>query len=174
MEPLLKLKEIVEKFGFKIIDEDENSVLFRYQLNYIQAIMAETEDFYTLSLNLGRLFTAENADELKRSLRACNHLNDKIMQVKFYLDQDDELTIASESIIPKECDADLIFGMGLRLLVLGKMRFIELYGEYVEEDRLLAELEDTALTDDADAVENDEDEMSLEDPSAQTESSDED
>ena len=90
-----EIKEILEKWGFPLLQETENSVLFRFQMNYIQTNITGDDDNAGIAVTLAGIFSAENEKDMNVGLRTCNDLNHNLMQVKLYIDGDSDLIIAS-------------------------------------------------------------------------------
>lgn len=135
------IKSVLEKWGFPVVNENECSIAFRYQMSYVQANVSDNDDSNAVALTLSGVFTADNEIETLMGLRTCNALNFELMQVKLYLDSDDELIIASEFFFKTEDDMEHLLKMALQSLIIGKVRFTRKYPEIEEEAKLLSELE---------------------------------
>ncbi|MDE5877689.1 MAG: hypothetical protein K2H47_09385 [Muribaculaceae bacterium] len=135
------LKQVLEQWGFPVLEEKEHSLLFRYQMNYIQLnAMDGNGDNRSVAATLSGIFTAEDEQELRLGLKTCNDLNWHLLQVKLYIDGDNDLIVASEFFYKTEEDMEHLLIMSLNALITGKKQFIKKYKEYVEEEKLLSEL----------------------------------
>lgn len=136
-------KEIVkltlEKWRFPILQETENAIVIRFQLNYVQ-IGSLQEDTLAIAVTLTGVFTADDEREARLALKACNELNYRMMQVKLYLDEDNDLVIASEFFYKNDEDVGFLLNYALQAVVTAKKRFIQQYEAVVDEDKLIQEL----------------------------------
>lgn len=135
------IKNVLEKWKFPILQETENTLVFRYQMNYIQANITSGEDANAVALTLTGLFTADDEKEMSLGLRTCNDLNLNLLQVKFYIDADTDLVIASEFFYKTEGDMEYLLSMSLQSMVVAKKRFLQKYTELEEEAKLISDLE---------------------------------
>ena len=134
------IKSILEKWKFPILQEDERSVVFRYQMSYVQAnFMADDK---AMAFTLTGMFTADDEQKMSLALRACNDLNCNLLQVKLYIDDDSDLVIASEFFYKTEEDMEYLMTMALQAVAVAKKRFLQKYKEFEEEDKLLSELDE--------------------------------
>ena len=121
------IKQVLKKWRFPVIRENETGVLFRYQMSYIEAKEYEDEESYAISLILKGAFHAENEIEEAAALKTCNRLSRDIFHTKLYLDKENKLEAASEFFYRPEDDMEYLLKMGLKTLILGKKRFLEEY-----------------------------------------------
>lgn len=135
------IRNVLEKWKFPILRESDNSLVFRYQMNYIQANISSGEDSNAVALTLTGLFTADDEKEMSLGLRTCNDLNLNLLQVKLYIDADTDLVIASEFFYKTEEDMEYLLSMSLQSMVVAKKRFLQKYTELEEEAKLISELE---------------------------------
>lgn len=135
------IRNVLEKWKFPILRESDNSLVFRYQMNYIQANISSGEDSNAVALTLTGLFTADDEKEMSLGLRTCNDLNLNRLQVKLYIDADTDLVIASEFFYKTEEDMEYLLSMSLQSMVVAKKRFLQKYTELEEEAKLISELE---------------------------------
>lgn len=136
-----EIKEILEKWGFPLLQETENSVLFRFQMNYIQTNITGDDDNAGIAVTLAGIFSAENEKDMNVGLRTCNDLNHNLMQVKLYIDGDSDLIIASEYFHQPGADMELQLTMALNMVVSAKKKFLQRYKQIEEEMNLISELE---------------------------------
>lgn len=135
------IKQVLEKWGFPILQEHESSLVFRYQMSYIQANCLGDEDENAVALTLTGIFTADNDKKMILGLRTCNEVNCYLIQVKLYIDSDADLVIASEFFYQTEDDMEYLLNMSLRSIIAAKKRFSQKYDEFEEEAKLISELE---------------------------------
>lgn len=135
------IRNVLEDWKFPILKETENCLVFRYQMNFIQANITEGDDSNAVALTLTGIFTADDAQEMFLGLRTCNDLNLNLLQVKLYVDTDADLVIASEFFYKTEEDMEYLLSMSLQSMVVAKKRFLQKYAELEGEAKLLSELE---------------------------------
>lgn len=133
------VKQALEKWRFPVLDEGENTIVIRYQMNYVH-IASLNEESNSIAVLLTNIFSVENEREERLGLKTCNELNFRMMQVKFYIDSDNDLIISSEFFYNTEQDVEAQLSMALHAVVSGKKRFVAQYKETEAEDRLLQEL----------------------------------
>ncbi len=133
------IKQVLEQWGFPVLEEREHSLLIRYQMNYIQINTMDGKD-PSVAATLSGIFTADNDNELRLGLKACNDLNWHLLQVKLYIDSDNDMIIASEFFYKTEGDMEDLLTLSLKSLITAKKQFVKKYKEYEEEDKLLSEL----------------------------------
>ncbi|MDE5629375.1 MAG: hypothetical protein K2I69_07425 [Muribaculaceae bacterium] len=135
------IKQVLEKWRFPILQENDNCLVFRYQMSYIQANITGSEDSDSVVLTLTGIFSADDAKEMFIGLRTCNDLNYNLLQVKLYIDSDADLIIASEFFYKTEADMEYLLTMALQSIIVAKKRFAQKYSELEEEAKLISELE---------------------------------
>lgn len=133
------VKQALEKWRFPILQEAENAIVIRYQLNYVQ-ISSLQDDTHAIAVTLTGVFTADDEREARLALKACNELNYRMMQVKLYLDEENDLVIASEFFYKNDEDVEFLLNYALQAVVTAKKRFIQQYEAVVDEDILIQEL----------------------------------
>jgi hypothetical protein len=133
------VKQTLEKWKFPVLQETENAIVIRYQMNYVQ-IGSLQEDTQAIAVTLTGIFTADDEREKRLALKACNELNYRMMQVKLYLDEDNDLVIASEFFYKNDEDVELLLNYALQAVVTAKKRFIQQYEAVEDEDKLIQEL----------------------------------
>lgn len=136
-----QIKQVLEKWGFPILQENDNSLVFRYQMSYVQANITGGEDTNAIALTLSGIFSADNEEEMMLGLRTCNDLNCNLLQVKLYIDSDSDLIIAAEFFLKTPEDMDYLLTMALQSVIVAKKRFLQKYREIEEEAKLISELE---------------------------------
>lgn len=136
-----QIKQVLEKWGFPILQENDNSLVFRYQMSYVQANITGGDDTNAIALTLSGIFSADNEEEMKLGLRTCNDLNCNLLQVKLYIDSDSDLIIAAEFFLKTPEDVEYLLTMALQSVIVAKKRFLQRYREIEEEAKLISELE---------------------------------
>ena len=121
------IKQVLKKWRFPVIRENETGVLFRYQMSYIEAKGYGDEESDAISLILKGVFQAENEIEEAAALKTCNRLSRDLFHIKLYLDKGNKLEVASEFFYRPGDDMEYLMNMGLKTLILGKKRFLENY-----------------------------------------------
>lgn len=134
------IRNVLEGWKFPVLKETDTSLVFRYQMNFIQANIASGDDSNAVTLTLSGIFTADDDKEMFLGLRTCNDLNCRLLQVKLYIDPEADLIIASEFFYKTEEDMEYLLSMSLQSLVLAKKQFVEKYKELEEEAKLISEL----------------------------------
>lgn len=136
-----QIKQVLEKWGFPVLQENDNSLVFRYQMSYIQANITGGEDSDATALTLSGVFSTDNEKEMFLGLRTCNDLNCNLLQVKLYIDSDSDLIIAAEFFHKSPEDLEYLLTMALQSVIIAKKRFVQKYAELEEEAKLISELE---------------------------------
>ncbi len=135
------IKQVLEKWGFPILQENDNSLVFRYQMSYVQANITGDDDTNAIALTLSGIFSADNEEEMMLGLRTCNDLNCNLLQVKLYIDSDSDLIIAAEFFLKTPEDVEYLLTVALQSVIVAKKRFIQKYKELEDEAKLISELE---------------------------------
>lgn len=133
------VKQTLEKWHFPILQESDNGLTIRYQMSYV-SIGSFSENNTCIAVSMSGVFKVENDKEMYLALKACNELNFRMMLVKLYIDNDDDLVIGAEFFYKTEDDVEYLLNMALQSVVTAKKKFIQQYETVVEEDKLLQEL----------------------------------
>lgn len=136
-----QIKQVLEKWKFPVLQENENSLVFRYQMSFVQANITGGDESNAIALTLSGIFSADNEKEMFLGLRACNDLNCNLLQVKLYIDSDADLIIAAEFFHKSPEDLEYLLTMALQSVIVAKKRFTQKYNELEEEAKLMSELE---------------------------------
>ena len=136
-----QIKQVLEKWGFPILQENDNSLVFRYQMSYVQANITGGDDTNAIALTLSGIFSADNEEEMMLGLRTCNDLNCNLLQVTLYIDSDSDLIIAAEFFLKTPEDVEYLLMVALQSVIEAKKRFLQRYREIEEEAKLISELE---------------------------------
>lgn len=133
------VKNALENWRFPVLSEAENTIVIRYQMNYIH-ISSLTDESKSIAVLLTGIFTADDEQEERLGLKTCNELNMQMMQTKFYIDNDKDLVISSEFFYSSEEEVGALLRIAMNSVVTGKVRFGAKYKEALAEDRLIQEL----------------------------------
>lgn len=133
------VKQALESWRFPVLEENESTIVIRYQMNYVH-IAALNEESNGIAVLLTNIFSVEDQQEELLGLKTCNELNYRMMQAKFYIDSDNDLVISSEFFYKTEDDVEALLKMSLLAVVTGKKRFVSKYKEIEAEYKLLQEL----------------------------------
>lgn len=113
-------KEIVESWKYKVLEDDGEHIIIRYQMNVIHICPNEENDAF-VSMLLPNFYeiTEENYPDV---VMRCHKLNEKMKQVKFYTVND--VIIAASEFFYMEKD-DLAYQMKLSLsnLIAAKVNY---------------------------------------------------
>jgi len=127
------IKQVLEKWNFPVLQEREKSLVFRYEMSYIQINIPGDEDCNAIAVTLSGFFTANNDKEMALGLRTCNLLNYELFQVKLYIDRDNDLVIAAEFFFSTHEDIESSLMNGLKTVIGAKRRFNPQYEEFEKE-----------------------------------------
>lgn len=133
--------QALNKRRLPICEEAENTIVTRYQMSYIQ-IGSLKDDTKAMAVSLSGIFTADNDTEMRLGLKVCNTLNYTMMQVKLYIDSDNDLTIAAEFFYAVDDDVEPLLDIAMRSLLSAKKRFLREYEEAEAEEKLLRDIEE--------------------------------
>lgn len=114
------VKEIIESWKYRVLEDDGEHIIIRYQMNVIHICPnEEDETFVSLLLPNFDEVTDENYSEI---VMRCHKLNEKLKQIKFYTVND--VIIAASEFFYMEKD-DLAFQMKLALnnLIAAKVSY---------------------------------------------------
>lgn len=114
------VKEIIQSWKYKVVEDDGEHIIIRYQMNVIH-ICPNEEDETFVSILLANFddVTDENYSEI---VMRCHRLNEKLKQVKFYTINDVIIAASEFFYMEKE---DLAFQMRLALnnLIAAKVSY---------------------------------------------------
>lgn len=136
-----QIRRVLEKWRFPILQENDNSLVFRYQMSYVQANITGGDDANAIGLTLSGIFSADDEEGMTLGLRTCNDLNCTLFQVKLYIDSDSDLIIAAEFFHKNPDDMEYLLTRALQSVIVAKKRFIQRYREIEDEAKLISELE---------------------------------
>lgn len=136
-----QIKQVLEKWKFPVLQENDNSLVFRYQMSFVQANITGGDESNAIALTLSGIFSADNEKEMFLGMRACNDLNSNLLQVKLYIDSDAGLIIAAEFFHKSPEDLEYLLTMALQSVIIAKKRFAQKYNELEEDAKLMSELE---------------------------------
>lgn len=136
------VKQALAKWQFPILTETESAIAIRFQMNFI-TIGSLSDENKVVGVTLCGVFSADNAEEMFLGLRTCNEINHQLMQVKAYIDEENDLTIASEFFYQTEDDLEYLLNLALQAVVVAKKKFITRYQALEAEVKMLQELEES-------------------------------
>ncbi len=136
-----QIKQVLEKWGFPILQENDNSLVFRYQMNYVQANITDGDDTKAIVMTLSGIFSADNEEEWILGMRTCKSLNYNLLQVKIYIYSDSDILIAAEFFHKTRRDMEYLLAMALQSVIIAKKRFLQRHREIEDEVKLISELE---------------------------------
>lgn len=114
------IKEIIETWKYKVLEDDGEHIVIRYQMNVIHICTnPDDETFVSIILPHFDEVTDENFSEV---VMRCHKLNEKLKQVKFYTVND--VIVAASEFFYRDKE-DLFFQMKLALnnLIAGKVSY---------------------------------------------------
>lgn len=114
------VKEIIQSWKYKIVEDDGEHIIIRYQMNVIHICPnEEDETFVSILLPNFDDVTDENYSEI---VMRCHRLNEKLKQIKFYTINDVIIAASEFFFMEKE---DLAFQMRLALnnLIAAKVSY---------------------------------------------------
>ena len=114
------VKEIIQSWKYKVLEDDGEHIIIRYQMNVIH-ICPNEEDETFLSILLPNFddVTDENYSEI---VMRCHRLNEKLKQVKFYT-INDVIIAASEFFYMEKEDLEFQMRVALSNLGAAKVRY---------------------------------------------------
>lgn len=134
------IKAVLEKWKFPVLQEDESSVVFRYQMKALK-VNQLSDDFNAVSLVMNGIFTCDDDTEKILALKTCNDINCSLFICKTYIDSDDEVIFSVEFLYQNPEDVEHFLEISLQALITSKKRFLDRYKENEAEARLVLELE---------------------------------
>ena len=117
------VKKIITEQKYKLVEEDGESFIIRYQMNVIH-ICPNSEDDTFVSVVLFNFaeVTEENFSEV---VMRCHKLNEQMKQVKFYTVKD-VIIAASEFYYMEEDDLSFQIKLALNSLIAAKVNYKKL------------------------------------------------
>lgn len=114
------VKEIIQSWKYKVVEDDGEHIIIRYQMNVIH-ICPNEEDATFVSILLPNFddVTDENYSEV---VMRCHRLNEKLKQVKFYT-VNDVIIAASEFFYMEKEDLEFQMRVALSNLVAAKVSY---------------------------------------------------
>ena len=114
------VKEIIQSWKYKVVEDDGEHIIIRYQMNVIH-ICPNEEDATFVSILLPNFddVTDENYSEI---VMRCHRLNEKLKQVKFYT-INDVIIAASEFFYMEKEDLEFQMRVALSNLIAAKVSY---------------------------------------------------
>ena len=117
------VKKIITEQKYKLVEDDGESFIIRYQLNAIHICPnSEDDTFVSVVLSNFAEVTEENFAEV---VMRCHKLNEQMKQVKFYTVKD-VIIAASEFYYMKEDDLSFQIKLALNSLIAAKVNYKKL------------------------------------------------
>jgi hypothetical protein len=114
------VKEIIQSWKYKVLEDDGEHIIIRYQMNVIHICPnEEDETFVSILLPNFDDVTDENYSEI---VMRCHRLNEKLKQVKFYT-INDVIIAASEFFYMEKEDLEFQMRVALSNLVAAKVSY---------------------------------------------------
>lgn len=114
------VKEIIQSWKYKVVEDDGEHIIIRYQMNVIHICpKEEDETFVSILLPNFDDVTNENYSEI---VMRCHHLNEKLKQVKFYT-INDVIIAASEFFYMEKEDLAFQIRLALNNLIAAKVSY---------------------------------------------------
>ena len=117
------IKKIISEQKYKLVEEDGESFIIRYQMNVIDICPnSEDDTFVSVVLSNFAEVTEENFAEV---VMRCHKLNEQMKQVKFYTVKD-VIIAASEFYYMEEDDLSFQIKLALNSLIAAKVNYKKL------------------------------------------------
>ena len=117
------VKKIITEQKYKLVEEDGESFIIRYQMNAIHICPnSEDDTFVSIVLSNFAEVTEENFAEV---VMRCHKLNEQMKQVKFYTVKD-VIIAASEFYYMEEDDLSFQIKLALSSLIAAKVNYKKL------------------------------------------------
>ena len=114
------VKEIIQSWKYKVVEDDGEHIIIRYQMNVIHICPnEEDETFVSILLPNFDDVTDENYSEI---VMRCHRLNEKLKQVKFYT-INDVIIAASEFFYMEKEDLAFQIRLALNNLIAAKVSY---------------------------------------------------
>lgn len=114
------IKEIIESWKYKVLEDDGEHIVIRYQMNAIHICTnLDDETFVSVLLPNFDEVTEENFSEV---VMRCHKLNEKLKQIKFYT-INDVIIAASEFFYMGKEDLEFQIKQALNNLIAGKVSY---------------------------------------------------
>lgn len=133
------VKRTLESWRFPVLSEEDNLLIFRYQMNIIQ-VGALEDDSHGVAVTLPGVFNPGDDRERRLAMKVGNKLTGELMQVKFYITDYGHLMISSEFFYHNDEDLEFLLEVALQSVIAGKRRFVELYEKEEEEDNFIRQI----------------------------------
>ena len=116
-------KEYINSKGFKIEDENENIIAFKYQMHILHIWRNDSDErFACIALTNFTDITPENTPQIKE---ICNEMNTNIKQAKLYV-MDETIMATAEVYFRDQEDFNFQTEIALRNLMGAKIQFKKL------------------------------------------------
>lgn len=124
MESKQLIKQILEKWKFPILEEKDNVILFRYQMDYIVLAIYDIEDSKVISVSTVVDSFDEHEERTLSCLKICNKLNGELLLAKLQIE--DDVSIISDFCYKTENDVEFLLKKSLDSLIDASIQYEEL------------------------------------------------
>lgn len=123
METYQLLKEIIDNFGYKVIEDNGERLVFSYQFNSVHLWTNDDDDHFVVMAITG--FAEVNEDNFADIIMKCHKLNEELKQAKFYT-VNDMIIVTAEFYFLEKNDLEYQIKHALSNLALAKGKFKKL------------------------------------------------
>lgn len=123
------IKRTLENWKIPILKETESYLVFSFKRSNIVAKQVGDQDGNTIVLFIPGIFKVPDSRNMFLALHVCNELNRDLLQVKTYIDTDDDVIISSEFFYNADDDLEFLLKAALLSLVIAKDQFADKFNE---------------------------------------------
>lgn len=123
------IKQALEKWEIPILKETDSYLVFPFKGSNIVAQQSGEQEENTIVLFIPGVFRAHDSRNMFLALHVCNELNRDLLQVKTYIDTDDDVIISSEFFYHADEDLEFLLKAALLSLVIAKEQFVNKFNE---------------------------------------------
>lgn len=127
------IKQTLEKWEIPILKETDSYLVFSFKGSNIVAQQSGEQEENTIVLFIPGVFRAHDSRNMFLALHVCNELNRDLLQVKTYIDTDDDVIISSEFFYHADEDLEFLLKAALLSLVIAKEQFVNKFNELRKE-----------------------------------------
>lgn len=127
------IKQTLEKWEIPILKETDSYLVFPFKGSNIVAQQSGEQEENTIVLFIPGVFRAHDSRNMFLALHVCNELNRDLLQVKTYIDTDDDVIISSEFFYHADEDLEFLLKAALLSLVIAKEQFVNKFNELRKE-----------------------------------------
>lgn len=123
------IKRTLENWEIPILKETESYLVFSFKRSNIVAKQVGDQDGNTIVLFIPGIFKVPDSRNMFLALHVCNELNRDLLQVKTYIDSDDDVIISSEFFYNNDEDIEFLLKAALVGLIIAKGQFADKFSE---------------------------------------------